>query len=79
MKKGKLQLKKLTIRVLLDEGSLKQVAGGLTARGCTGGAPSDVCPTTGCPSGDSDIGARCTYADCTGDRTVVATTNVGTL
>jgi hypothetical protein len=75
MKRNKLQLKKTTLRVLLDESSLRRVAGGLTVVGCTGGPPTAFCPTAGC-SVESDFGGHCSY-DCTTDTTSAPTITLG--
>ena len=65
MKRSKLQLKKLTLRVLLDESSLSRVAGGLTAFTCTGGPFTVICPSAACitRSGCSaeTFDGHCTY------------------
>jgi hypothetical protein len=80
MKKKKLELKKSTIRVLLDESSLRRVVGGLTVFACT--AASCVCPTGFCgPTMDPGAGCsveteapafHCSGLDCAPPDTIAA-------
>jgi hypothetical protein len=78
MKTNKLQLKKSTIRVLLDESSLRRVVGGLTAFQCTGATcvcASDFCgtsvdPGTGCTQETEAPAFHCSGADCAPHDTI---------
>jgi hypothetical protein len=64
MKRNKLQLKKTTIRALLDR-ALTQVAGGATAAACTGGTPTLFCSIDPCDtvSPITDRDSQCTWID----------------
>ena len=67
MKKKKLELKKSTIRVLLDGSSLRRVVGGLSVFGCAGDL-TITCPSCACSAActveTEAPAAHCSGAEC---------------
>ena len=78
MKTNKLQLKKSTIRVLLDESSLRRVVGGLTAFECTaatcqclsGFCGPSMDPGAGCSVETEAPAFHCSGVDCAPHDTI---------